>query len=104
MAAASAAGNVAPSRQTAPACERGPARERHVIVVCTGESCAEAGSSDLVAELNHQCRHAADHVRVGTSRCMGHCQLAPAVMGDGRMMGWVSPKRLRCELQRLGIT
>jgi len=104
MAAASAASNVRPMEQAAQGCNRGPARDRHVIVVCTGESCAEAGSSDLVAELNQQCRHAAAHVKVGTSRCMGHCQLAPAVMGDGRMMGWVSPRRLRSELQRLGIT
>lgn len=103
MAAAPAASNVSYSNQQAPECGREPARQRHVIVVCTGETCAHAGSGELVAELERQCRHSAADVRVGTSRCMGHCQLAPAVMEDGRMMGWVSPRRLRSELQRLCV-
>lgn len=78
-------------------------RERHVFVVCTGEQCAEAGSHDLLSELKHECRHAKADVRVGASRCLGHCQLAPAVMEDGRMLGWVSRSRLRGELSRLGL-
>lgn len=79
------------------------ARERHVFVVCTGEQCAEAGSRDLLSDLKHECRHADADVRVGASRCLGHCQLAPAVMEDGRMLGWVSRRRLRGELSRLGL-
>jgi NADH:ubiquinone oxidoreductase subunit E len=42
-------------------------------------------------------------VRVGASRCLGHCQLAPAMIEDGRMLGWVSRRRLRGELSRLGL-
>lgn len=78
-------------------------RERHVFVVCTGEQCAEAGSHDLLSDLKHECRHADADVRVGASRCLGHCQLAPAMMEDGRMLGWVSRRRLRGELSRLGL-
>ena len=78
-------------------------QDRHVFVVCTGEECAQAGSHELLHELRHECRHARGDVRVGASRCLGHCQLAPAMMEDGRMMGWVSPRRLRSELHRLGI-
>ena len=78
-------------------------RERHVFVVCTGEHCAEAGSQELLLELRHECRHTGTDLRVGASRCMGRCQLAPAVMENGRMLGWVSQRRLRSELCRLGI-
>lgn len=78
--------------------------DRHVFVVCTGELCAEAGSRELLSQLRHQCRHAESDIRVGESRCMGHCQLAPAMMEDGRMLGWVSRRRLKGELARLGIS
>lgn len=81
----------------------GACRERHVFVVCTGEQCAEAGSQDLLMDLKHECRHADADVRVGASRCLGHCQLAPAVIEDGRMLGWVSRRRLQGELSRLGL-
>jgi NADH:ubiquinone oxidoreductase subunit E len=53
--------------------------------------------------LEHECRRAKGDVRVGASGCLGHCQLAPAVIEDGRMMGWVSARRLRNELHRLGL-
>ncbi|NWF84697.1 MAG: NAD(P)H-dependent oxidoreductase subunit E [Bryobacteraceae bacterium] len=79
------------------------ARQRHVFVVCTGEQCSEAGSRDLLSDLKHECRHADADVRVGASRCLGHCQLAPAMIEDGRMLGWVSRRRLRGELSRLGL-
>jgi len=77
--------------------------ERHVFVVCTGGECAQAGGHELLHELQHECRHGRADIRVGASGCLGHCQLAPAMMEDGRMMGWVSSRRLRSELHRLGI-
>jgi NADH:ubiquinone oxidoreductase subunit E len=104
MAAAAAASNVKTlSPHSRVSSEPREIPGRHVIVVCTGESCAGAGSRDLLSELKHQCRRVSGDLRVGESRCMGHCQLAPAVMEDGRMLGWVSPRRLRSELERLGI-
>ena len=79
-------------------------RDRHVLVVCTGDECAHAGSQELLHELQHECRHSPADVRIGASQCMGHCQLAPAMMVNGKMLGAVSPRRLRSELHRLGIT
>jgi NADH:ubiquinone oxidoreductase subunit E len=78
-------------------------KERHVLVVCTGEECAHAGSRELLGALENECLHSRADVRVGASRCMGHCQLAPAMMENGKMLGWVSPRRLHSELSRLGI-
>jgi NADH:ubiquinone oxidoreductase subunit E len=53
-----------------------------------------------------QCKqHAAGQdVRVSESRkCIGHCAAAPAMVEDGRVLRWVSERRLRGELLRLGI-
>jgi len=38
-----------------------------------------------------------------TRKCIGHCQAAPAMVEDGRILRWVSERRLRGELLRLGI-
>jgi NADH:ubiquinone oxidoreductase subunit E len=76
---------------------------RHVFVVCTGESCKDAGADALLEGLNHECKGHAGDVRLGASKCLGHCAAAPAVMEDGHLLRWVSWKRLRAELMRIGI-
>jgi NADH:ubiquinone oxidoreductase subunit E len=74
-------------------------------VVCNGESCRDAGSSRLLGLLHDQCpHHASRHdVRVSASRCLGRCTMAPAMVEDGRVLGWVSLRRLKSELIRLGL-
>lgn len=81
------------------------APDRHVFVVCDGESCRDAGSSRLLGLLHDQCpHHAVRHdVRVSASRCLGRCTMAPAMVEDGRVLGWVSLRRLKSELIRLGL-
>ncbi len=80
-----------------------PARERHVFVVCTGESCTGAGAEGLLQDLEQNRKQTTVDLRIGASNCIGHCQLAPAVMEDGRLMGAVSRRRLNVELMRLGL-
>jgi formate dehydrogenase subunit gamma len=80
-----------------------PAQDRHVFVVCTGEACENAGATSILQELKHQCHHAHGDLRIGASQCLGHCQLAPAMVEDGRILGAVSQRRLRLELMRLGL-
>jgi NADH:ubiquinone oxidoreductase subunit E len=81
--------------------------ERHVFVVCNGEKCRKAGSGSLLNLLNiHRCSHDEPQhdVRIGAShQCIGRCTMAPAMVEDGRVMGWMSLRRLRVELMRLGI-
>lgn len=82
------------------------AAERHVFVVCDGENCRNAGATGLIALLRHVYTHATRNhqdLRVGSSRCLGHCASAPAMMADGRLMSWVSLRRLRSELMRFGL-
>jgi NADH:ubiquinone oxidoreductase subunit E len=76
---------------------------RHVFVVCNGEACQEAGAEDLLDDLRQTCGMAHCDLRVGASKCLGHCQLAPAIVEDGRVLGAVSRRRLRVELLRLGL-
>ena len=80
-----------------------PGQDRHVFVVCTGEACEHAGAGDILQELKHQCHHARGDLRIGASQCLGHCQLAPAMVEDGRVLGAVSQRRLKIELMRLGL-
>jgi NADH:ubiquinone oxidoreductase subunit E len=78
---------------------------RHVFVVCNGESCRHAGSNRLLGLLRHRCRHQGAHqdVRISESKCLGRCGAAPAMVEDGRVLGWVSLHRLKSELMRLGL-
>lgn len=78
-------------------------RERHVFVVCKGDTCRRAGSEGILSDLEHRCRHADADLRVGASKCLGHCELAPAMMEDGQMLGAVSRQRLKIEMLRLGL-
>lgn len=90
----------------AAACQHHEHHGRHVFVVCNGETCHHAGASKLLQLLRMQCKqHAAGQdVRVSESRkCIGHCAAAPAMVEDGRVLRWVSERRLRGELLRLGI-
>lgn len=73
------------------------------MVVCTGESCKHAGAHDLLHELQHQRERTHGDLRIGESKCLGRCQLAPAMVEDGRVMGWMSRIRLKIELLRLGL-
>ena len=77
--------------------------DRHVFVVCTGEACGNAGADGILQELKHRCHQAPGDVRIGSSRCLGHCQLAPAMVEDGRILGALSVRRLKLELMRLGL-
>jgi len=80
-----------------------PGEDRHVFVVCTGEACENAGATAILHELQHQCHRAPGDLRIGASQCLGHCQLAPAMVEDGRILGAVSQRRLKLELMRLGL-
>lgn len=80
---------------------------RHVFVVCEGENCQHAGARRLFELLKMQSRKkcAGHDLRVSASRkCIGHCAAAPAMVEDGRVLHWVTERRLRGELLRLGIT
>lgn len=81
------------------------ASDRHVFVVCNGESCRHAGSNRLLGLLRRQCTHQDEShdVRISSSKCLGRCGLAPAMVENGKVLGWVSLRRLRSELSRLGL-
>ena len=80
-------------------------RDRHVFVVCGGEHCRYAGSKELLDYLNQAPVSADVDVRIAESKaCIGHCAAAPAMVEDGQILRWVSPRRLKGELLRLGIT
>ncbi len=81
------------------------APSRHVFVVCSGESCRHAGSNRLLGLLQ---RHGQDpdesyDVRISSSRCIGRCAAAPAMVKNGQVFGWVSLGGLKAELRRLGL-
>jgi NADH:ubiquinone oxidoreductase subunit E len=79
--------------------------DRHVFVVCGGEQCRCAGAQELLDYLKDAHKVDGVEVRIAQSRdCIGHCAAAPAMVEDGQILRWVSPRRLRGELLRLGIS
>lgn len=78
-------------------------RDRHVMVVCTGEHCRNKGAGQLLDDLKHHHEHAHGDLRISESKCIRRCQAAPAMVEDGRVMGWMSRMRLKIELLRLGL-
>lgn len=88
-------------------CQQHQRECRHVFVVCEGESCQHAGAGRLLEllRMHSRARCAGRDLRVSASRkCIGHCAAAPAMVEDGRVLHWVTERRLRGELLRLGIT
>jgi NADH:ubiquinone oxidoreductase subunit E len=80
-------------------------RDRHIFVVCGGEQCRCAGAKDLLDYLNGAPKLDGIDVCIAESKeCIGHCAAAPAMVEDGQILRWVSPRRLKGELLRLGIT
>ena len=79
--------------------------ERNVFVVCSGDSCRHAGSNRLLALLQRASAHPSkgQDVRISSSKCLGRCGTAPAMVKNGRLVGWVSLRGLKSELQRLGL-
>ena len=73
---------------------------RHVLKICTAESCQATGCRDLVAHVGQ--RHgleigqtAADgSITVEEVFCLGNCALSPAVLYDGELVGRVGPADL----------
>jgi NADH:ubiquinone oxidoreductase subunit E len=55
--------------------------------------------------LRRQCTHqsTSHDVRISSSKCIGRCGTAPAMVKDGQVLGWVSLRRLKSELTRLGL-
>lgn len=74
---------------------------RHVFVVCTGEACLRRGAGKLLGELRRMKDNCTLDLRIGACRCLGHCALGPAIMEDGRLVGAVTPGRLRVEVSRI---
>ena len=83
----------------------GSASNRHVFVVCSGESCRHAGSNRLLGLLqrSYSAKCASHDVRISSSKCLQRCGIAPAMVEDGQVKGWVSLRRLKSELSRLGL-
>lgn len=80
-------------------CHRG----RNVMVVCTGKHCQGHGAGELLKALREVSQEQAGDIRISASRCLGHCECAPAMVENGTVLRWVSLRRLRAELIRLGI-
>lgn len=94
---------MATARLKALAEPREDGRGRHVFVVCKGHQCRRAGAENILDDLLHRRGSTDADLRVGASRCLGHCELAPAMVEDGQVLGAVSLRRLRVELMRLGL-
>lgn len=86
-------------------CAQDAASGRHVFVVCSGDSCRHAGSNRLLGLLQRQWtqHHESHDIRISSSKCLGRCGTAPAMVENGRLLGWVSLRRLKSELLRLGL-
>jgi NADH:ubiquinone oxidoreductase subunit E len=83
--------------------EPGTKKDRHVFVVCKGDSCRRAGSDEILEDLRHRCRRPGADLRIGASKCLGHCGLAPTMVEDGQVLGAVSRRRIKLEMMRLGL-
>lgn len=79
--------------------------DRYVFVVCSGDTCRHAGSDLLLGLLQRASAHPVNghDVRISSSKCLQRCGTAPAMVKNGRLVGWVSLRGLKSELLRLGL-
>jgi NADH:ubiquinone oxidoreductase subunit E len=80
--------------------------DRHVFVVCSGDTCRHAGSDLLLGVLQRAYANPGNSqdLRISSSKCLQRCGAAPAMVKNGRVVGWVSVRGLKSELLRLGLS
>ncbi len=80
---------------------------KHTCVVCTGTACFIKGGPDILEAIEEKF-----HIQPGettedgevslmTSRCVGACGLAPVVIFDGQLEGYMNPKKVLNQFQEL---
>ena len=81
-------------------------RGKHIITVCEGTSCHVRGGPRLRAamldllKIKHEERHEKSITTedklftIESTRCLGCCSLAPVMMVDGTIYGYLTPKKL----------
>jgi len=81
-------------------------RGKHIITVCEGTSCHVRGGTRLRDALLDLLRIPSDErheksittsdrlFTLETTRCLGCCSLAPVMMVDGSIYGYLTPKKL----------
>lgn len=78
---------------------------KHACVVCTGTACHIKGGPELLKSVAategiKPGETTADHqVSILTARCFGMCGLAPVVVMDGNVLGYVTPEMLHQKLR-----
>lgn len=69
----------------------------HVIRLCRGEACQAVGAEELFGAATAE--HDQDgQVEVREVFCLGNCALGPSGTVDGRLLGRLTPERLRAAL------
>lgn len=77
----------------------------HTCVVCTGTACYVKGATAILSQLEQE-----THIKAGettdngqlsllTSRCLGACGSAPAVVFDGTVLGYQTPESVSDRIQ-----
>lgn len=63
--------------------------KKHIITLCNGTGCHVKGSDGIIARVREKAAAVDSTVTVETARCLGCCDLSPAVMIDGEVFGGV---------------
>ncbi len=80
---------------------------KHTCVVCTGTACYIKGADKLISAISNRF-----NIKVGettkdneisllTSRCFGACAMAPAVVVDGKTVGYLDGAKIVSEIERI---
>jgi NADH:ubiquinone oxidoreductase subunit E len=72
----------------------------HTVEVCFGTACRARGARLLIEKLTRESPSVVQ-LRVVERPCIGCCDLAPALIEDGHLVGHVTTKTLCEELHRL---
>jgi bidirectional [NiFe] hydrogenase diaphorase subunit len=78
---------------------------RHTCVICTGTACYVKGADRLLQAVGEQYRVEAGettadgNLSLVTARCLGACGIAPAVVIDDVVHGFVQPEKLLALLE-----
>lgn len=74
----------------------------HTVEVCFGTACRARGARLLIEKLVRESPSLV-LLRVVERPCIGCCELAPALIEDGQLLGNVTTKTLSEELQKLQV-
>jgi NADH-quinone oxidoreductase subunit E len=72
--------------------------KKHIVTICTGSGCHVKGGSQIIKDLEKKVSENGTQITLDKVRCLGCCDISPAVMINGELYGGVQAQSKLSEI------